>query len=81
MLVALLSFLLSEQGKIPYDWLNWFLRMQMFSYLGMAFQLLRIDTTMTFWRSVAFVGHTMLPICYVLGLYVVKPLMGKTKSA
>ena len=58
-----------------YDWLSWFFRMQWFSYLGMGFQLLRIDATLTFWTSIGYLGHAVLPVFYALGLIVVKPTM------
>ena len=51
------------------------MRMQWFSYLGMGFQLLRIDATLKFWASIGYVGHAVLPVFYVLGLFVVKPAM------
>ncbi len=57
-----------------YDFVAWFMRFQWFSYLGMGFQLLRIDTTMKFWHSIYYVGHLILPIFYISGLFVVKPL-------
>ena len=45
----------------------------MFSYLGMAFRLLRIDSTMLFWHSIFYVGHVCLPVFYLLGVFVLKP--------
>ena len=40
-----------------YDWGAWVVRMRWFDYLGMAFLLLRIDATLTYWSSVY---YTML---------------------
>ena len=49
-------------------------RFQWFSYLGMAFRLLRIDTTLKFWFSVYFIGHLSLPVFYVIGVVAIKPI-------
>ena len=57
-----------------YDFVAWFMRFQWFSYLGMGFQLLSIDKTMTFWSSVYYIGHLILPIFYLMGIFIVKPL-------
>ena len=57
-----------------YDWLAWFARFQWFSYLGMGFQLLSIDLTTKFWHSIYYIGHLGLPIFYVIGIMIVKPL-------
>ncbi len=51
------------------------MRMQWFSYLGMAFQLLRADITMQYWHSIYYIGHSLLPVFYILGLTVVRPLL------
>ena len=58
-----------------YDKVAWFMRFQWFSYLGMGFQLLRIDTTMKFWNSIFYVGHLILPIFYLCGLFIVNPVV------
>jgi lysophospholipid acyltransferase 7 len=57
-----------------YDFVAWFMRFQWFSYLGMGFQLLRVDSTMKFWHSIIYLGHLILPTFYVIGLYIVNPL-------
>jgi hypothetical protein len=57
-----------------YDWIGWFVRLQWFSYLGMAFRLLHVDTTLKFWKSVYFVGHLSLLLFYAIGISVFKPL-------
>lgn len=72
---------LSQKGQATYDWLSWFYRMQQFSYLGMAFQLLKIGETLTFWHSVAYLGHLVLPIMYLMGLFIIKPLFSTPKPA
>lgn len=53
-----------------------FCRFQWFSYLGMAFRLLRIDLTWQFWTSVYFIGHLSLPIFYIIGVVLFKPVAG-----
>ena len=58
-----------------YDFVAWFARFQWFSYLGMGFRLLRVDTTIRFWHSISYIGHLTLPLFYVLGWVVVKPLV------
>ena len=66
----------SSFGKLTlaFDWIGWFVRFQWFSYLGMGFRLLRIDTTLKFWSSIYFIGHLSLPAFYLVGLFVLKPL-------
>jgi len=68
---------LTEAGKAKYDWVNWFIRMRWFDYLGMGFLLLRIDTTLTYWSSVFYIGHLSLVIFYLLGLALIKPLLSR----
>ena len=66
---------LNESQAQSYDSLAWFMRFQWFSYLGMGFQLLSIDKTMKFWSSIFYIGHLVLPVFYLLGMFVVKPLV------
>ncbi|XP_043208906.1 lysophospholipid acyltransferase 7-like [Amphibalanus amphitrite] len=61
---------LPESRLWLYDCVTWFLRVSMFSYLCMGFLLLRADTTLAYWRSVYFVGHTAAAALYALGLVV-----------
>jgi len=68
---------LSDSGKAAYDWVSWFVRMRWFDYLGMGFLLLRVDATLAYWSGVYYVGHLSLPVFYVLGLVVVKPVMDR----
>jgi len=58
-----------------YDSVAWFMRFQWFSYLGMGFQLLRVDYTIRFWHSIGYLGHLILPVFYIIGLTVVNPLV------
>lgn len=67
--------LTSEQALSTYDMLAWFMRFQWFSYLGMGFQLLRIDTTMRFWNSIYYIGHFILPTFYACGVFIVNPVL------
>ena len=57
-----------------YDFVAWFMRFQWFSYLGMAFQLLTVSATITFWQSIFYLGHIILPVFYILGIILVNPL-------
>jgi len=68
---------LSESGKAAYDWVSWFVRMRWFDYLGMGFLLLRVDATLTYWSSVFFIGHVSLAVFYLIGLAVIKPIVGR----
>ena len=68
---------LSEASQRRYDWVNWFLRMRWFDYLGMGFLLLRIDATLNYWTSVYFVGHLSLVVLAVIGFLLVNPIMKK----
>ena len=60
-----------------YDMISWFMRVQWFSYLGMGFQLLTVTATLTFWHSIIYLGHVILPIFYILGIIIVKPFASR----
>jgi len=60
-----------------YDIVAWFSRFQWFSYLGMGFQLLSIELTMKFWHSIYYIGHLGLPIFYIIGISIFKPIVNK----
>ena len=68
---------LTEPGQKTYDWINWFVRMRWFDYLGMGFLLLRIDATIKYWTSVYFVGHLSLIVLPAIGFFLINPLMKK----
>jgi len=68
---------LAEEAQKTYDWINWFVRMRWFDYLGMGFLLLRIDATIKYWSSVYFVGHLSLLVLGVVGVLLVNPVMRK----
>lgn len=57
----------TPQGQALYDWVCWVIKMQAFSYMGMAFYLLRIEETITFWGSLYFAGHILILVFYLLG--------------
>ena len=68
----------STEKKVKvYDWIAWFARFQWFSYLGMGFQLLSIELTMKFWHSIYYIGHIGLPLFYIIGITVFKPILNK----
>ena len=71
---------LTEASQRKYDWINWFVRMRWFDYLGMGFLLLRIDATINYWTSVYFVGHLSLLVLAALGFCLVNPLMKKVAA-
>lgn len=58
------------QKKTALHCLLWFTRISCMSYLGLSFQLLQLDETLTFYRSIYFAGHLL-----VLGLYVIGRLV------
>ncbi|XP_014206154.1 lysophospholipid acyltransferase 7 [Copidosoma floridanum] len=47
--------------------LLWFSRMSCMSYLGLSFQLLELNETLTFYRRVYFLGHLAVLALYVIG--------------
>lgn len=67
--------LTTEQALKTYDMIAWFMRFQWFSYLGMGFQLLRIDSTIKFWNSIYYIGHLILPTFYACGVFIVNPVL------
>ena len=66
---------LAEEAQKTYDWINWFVRMRWFDYLGMGFLLLRVDSTINYWSSVYFIGHLSLLVLGVVGVLLVNPVM------
>lgn len=61
---------LEPAGQRLFDWLSWLVRMRWFEYLGMAFLLLRVDTTLAYWRGVYWAGHLSLPLLWLLAYLV-----------
>ncbi|XP_040577700.1 LOW QUALITY PROTEIN: lysophospholipid acyltransferase 7 [Lepeophtheirus salmonis] len=68
---------LPNNYKKYYDIVGWFLRVQAFSYLSMAFQLLHINATLNYWRSIYFIGHVFCIVAYIFGIFIVQPLSNK----
>ncbi|XP_071444168.1 lysophospholipid acyltransferase 7-like [Hetaerina americana] len=60
-----------------YDWIFWFTRMQAFSYMGIAFLLLDVNSIIRYWRSIYFIGHVLTVTAYVFGIFLLK--MRKTR--
>ncbi|XP_042217763.1 lysophospholipid acyltransferase 7-like isoform X3 [Homarus americanus] len=61
---------LGDKGKYVYDWLAWFVKMQNFAYMGMAFLLLRVDTTLHYWHSIGYIYHGLLIMMHCIAQYV-----------
>jgi len=55
-----------ESGK-RFDWINWFLKMRGFDYMCMGFLLLRLDLTLSYWKSIFFFGHVVGLFFFVIG--------------
>ena len=45
--------------KEIFDWLCWFFKMRGFEYLVMGVMLQRLDYTLTYWKSIYFIGHVI----------------------
>ena len=66
---------LSPAGRARYDWVNWFVRMRWFDYLGMGFLLLQVEPTLAYWAGVCYAGHLSLILLGLLGVTLVNPVM------
>ncbi|XP_061167600.1 lysophospholipid acyltransferase 7-like [Saccostrea echinata] len=51
-----------------FDWACWFFKMRGFDYMCMGFLLLRLDYTLTYWRSIYFIGHCVTVLFLVTGI-------------
>jgi len=69
----------TPQGQVMYDWISWFFKMQAFSYMGVGFLLLNVDTTLNYWKSIYFIGHVLMIAFYLLGMQVTAMKRAKTK--
>ena len=58
------------QGKKLYDFFVWILKMQQFSYMGMAFLLLKIDTTLNDWRSIGFLFYGIIAMQHAFAQFI-----------
>ncbi|CAL4091818.1 unnamed protein product, partial [Meganyctiphanes norvegica] len=70
---------IGQTGQYIYDWFAWFLKMQNFAYMGMAFLLLRIDTTIYYWRSIGFIYHGVMLIMYAMASFI-NNILGKAEK-
>ncbi|XP_071547166.1 lysophospholipid acyltransferase 7 [Panulirus ornatus] len=61
---------LGDSGKYAYDWFAWFVKMQNFAYMGMAFLLLHVDTTLHYWHSIGYIYHGLMIIMHCLAQYI-----------
>ncbi|XP_022289145.1 membrane-bound acylglycerophosphatidylinositol O-acyltransferase mboat7-like [Crassostrea virginica] len=59
-----------------FDWACWFFKMRGFDYMCMGFLLLRLDYTLTYWKSIFFIGHVVTAVFLVTGMLLRK----KSKS-
>ena len=59
--------------------MTWFLKMQWFAYMGMAFLLLRVDTTLQYWKSIGFLGHGLILLLHGFAQFV-NLVWGKVRS-
>ncbi|XP_045601058.1 lysophospholipid acyltransferase 7 [Procambarus clarkii] len=69
---------LGDSGQYAYDWFAWFVKMQNFAYMGMAFLLLRVDTTLHYWHSIGYIYHGLLIMMHCVAQYV-NLIMGKAE--
>ncbi|XP_057365709.1 lysophospholipid acyltransferase 7-like [Daphnia carinata] len=53
-----------------YNFMAGFMKNQWFSYMGMAFSLLSMDTTFAYWKSIFFIGHLIIPLSYIACLWI-----------
>ncbi|KAK3871125.1 hypothetical protein Pcinc_023689 [Petrolisthes cinctipes] len=61
---------MDETSQKAYDWFSWFVKMQNFSYMGMAFLLLRVDTTLYYWHSIGYLYHGLIIIMHCIAQYI-----------
>ncbi|KAF2351989.1 Membrane bound O-acyl transferase MBOAT [Trinorchestia longiramus] len=61
---------LATQGARVYDWVTWFLKMQWFAYMGMAFLLLDVEPTLRYWHSIGYIGHGLILILHAFAQFI-----------
>ncbi|XP_035207114.1 lysophospholipid acyltransferase 7-like isoform X2 [Stegodyphus dumicola] len=54
---------------VLFDWIWWVIKMQSFSYMGMAFLLLDIQSCLHFWKSIYFCGHIFIILIYFVAFW------------
>lgn len=59
----------SYPQQVLFDWVWWVIKMQSFSYMGMAFLLLDIKSCLYFWKSIYFCGHIFIVSLYAVAYY------------
>ncbi|XP_050739721.1 lysophospholipid acyltransferase 7-like [Eriocheir sinensis] len=69
---------LGTTGQCVYDWFAWFVKMQNFAYMGMAFLLLRVDTTLHYWHSIGYLYHGLIIIMHCIAQYI-NLILGKAE--
>lgn len=60
--------------------LLWFLKMTCMAYLGLSFQLLQFDETMTYYKSVYFAGHVIVAVLYLTGRIIAPKILVKDEK-
>ncbi|KAL8569620.1 hypothetical protein ACOMHN_057187 [Nucella lapillus] len=55
-----------EQQRL-FDWGCWFFKMRGFDYMCMGFLLLRLGSTLHYWRSIYFIGHGVTALFFLVG--------------
>ncbi|XP_045138233.1 lysophospholipid acyltransferase 7-like [Portunus trituberculatus] len=70
---------LGDTGKCLYDWFSWFVKMQNFAYMGMAFLLLRVDTTLHYWHSIGYLYHGLIIVMHCIAQYI-NLILGKAED-
>jgi lysophospholipid acyltransferase 7 len=63
-----------------FDWGCWFFKMRGFDYNCMGFLLLRLDSTLRYWKSIYFAGHLVTAAFYLLGTAVKRMRLKKKKD-
>ncbi|XP_015925006.1 lysophospholipid acyltransferase 7 [Parasteatoda tepidariorum] len=58
----------SHSQQALFYWIWWVIKMQSFSYMGMAFLLLDIRSCFYFWKSIYFCGHIFIILVYFIAL-------------
>lgn len=60
--------------------LLWFMKMTCMAYLGLSFQLLEFDETMTYYKSVYFAGHVLVAMLYIAGRVIAPKMLVKDEK-
>lgn len=60
------------QSLKVWEWIIWFFKMQAFSYLGMAFNLLVLKEVLRYYDSIYYCGFIGAAVLYITGLQLLK---------